>query len=105
LQTKALTAAVNEVPKAHRDTLQFLVFHLSRVIQHQDVNLVRHPSMRKHTDQSLTLNQMTPLNLAVVFAPTIMRPIDIQRELIDVQQQRVAVQALLENYKTVFGEE
>ena len=41
LQTKALTAAVNEVPKAHRDTLQFLVFHLSRVIQHQDVNLVR----------------------------------------------------------------
>jgi hypothetical protein len=50
-------------------------------------------------------NQMTPLNLAVVFAPTIMRPMDIQRELIDVQQQRVAVQALLENYKTVFGEE
>ena len=53
----------------------------------------------------LTSYQMTPLNLAVVFAPTIMRPMDIQRELSDVQQQRVAVQALLENYKTVFGEE
>ena len=48
---------------------------------------------------------MTPLNLAVVFAPTIMRPMDIQRELTDVQHQRIAVQALLENYKTVFGTE
>ncbi|KAH8723605.1 hypothetical protein GQ44DRAFT_619866 [Phaeosphaeriaceae sp. PMI808] len=86
-QSKALLAAVNEIPKAHRDTLQFLVFHLSRVITHASENL------------------MTPLNLAVVFAPTIMRPMDIQRELTDVQQQRVAVQALLENYKTVFGEE
>ena len=48
---------------------------------------------------------MTPLNVAVVFAPTIMRPMDIQRELTDVQQQRFAVQALLENYRIVFGEE
>lgn len=53
----------------------------------------------------LTFSQMTPLNLAVVFAPTIMRPMDIQRELSDVQQQRVAVQALLENHKNVFGDE
>jgi hypothetical protein len=105
VQTKALTAAVNEVPKAHRDTLQFLVFHLSRVVQHQDVNLVRLLSMCKVHESFANANQMTPLNLAVVFAPTIMRPMDIQRELIDVQQQRVAVQALLENYKTVFGEE
>lgn len=41
IQSKALLAAVNEVPKAHRDTLQFLVFHLSRVIQHASDNLVR----------------------------------------------------------------
>ncbi|KAJ4985057.1 RhoGAP domain-containing protein [Stagonosporopsis vannaccii] len=86
-QSKALAEAIKEIPKAHRDTLQFLVFHLSRVIEHQGENL------------------MSPLNLAVVFAPTIMRPMDIQRELSDVQQQRVAVQALLENYKTVFGDE
>lgn len=86
-QCKALFAAINEIPKAHRDTLQFLVFHLSRVIQHASDNL------------------MTPLNLAVVFAPTIMRPMDIQRELTDVQAQRIAVQALLENYKTVFSED
>ncbi|KAL6702450.1 Rho-type gtpase-activating protein [Coniothyrium glycines] len=85
-QAKALLAAVNEIPKSHRDTLQFLVFHLSRVIEHANHNL------------------MTPLNLAVVFAPTIMRPMDIQRELTDVSPQRVAVQALLENYQAVFGE-
>lgn len=39
-QAKALSVAVNEIPKAHRDTLQFLVFHLSRVIQHASDNLV-----------------------------------------------------------------
>jgi hypothetical protein len=48
---------------------------------------------------------MTPLNLAVVFAPTIMRPMTLEREMSDVQQQRVAVQALLENHKFVFSED
>ncbi|KAF2193238.1 rho-type GTPase-activating protein-like protein 2 [Zopfia rhizophila CBS 207.26] len=86
-KAKAMLAVINEIPRAHRDCLQFLVFHLSRVIQHANDNL------------------MTPLNLAVVFAPTIMRPMDIQRELTDVSAQRIAIQALLENYKTVFGEE
>jgi hypothetical protein len=99
-----LQAAVNEIPKAHRDTLQFLVFHLSRVIQHASDNLVSTLNIPTHLCK-LTCVQMTPLNVAVVFAPTIMRPMDIQRELTDVSQQRVAVQALLENYKTVFGEE
>jgi hypothetical protein len=46
---------------------------------------------------------MTPLNLAVVFGPTIMRPMDIQRELTDVVFQRNAVQALLENYRLIFS--
>jgi len=45
-QAKALSAAVNEIPKAHRDTLQFLVFHLSRVIQHASDNLVCIHSVR-----------------------------------------------------------
>lgn len=86
-KTKALVAAINEIPRTHRDCLQFLVFHLSRVIHHASVNL------------------MTPLNLAVVFAPTIMRPMDIQRELTDVTLQRNAVQSLLENHKYIFSNE
>ena len=45
---------------------------------------------------------MTPLNLAVVFAPTIMRPMAIERELVDTTFQRGAVQTLLENYSVVF---
>jgi hypothetical protein len=48
---------------------------------------------------------MTPLNLAVVFAPTIMRAMDPNRELSDALPQRTAVRALLENYKTVFGDD
>ena len=48
---------------------------------------------------------MTPINLAVVFAPTISRPVDISRELTDMQAQRNAVQALLENHKNIFFDE
>lgn len=40
-RAKALRAAISEIPRAHRDTMQFLIFHLSRVIQHAGDNLVR----------------------------------------------------------------
>lgn len=46
---------------------------------------------------------MTPLNLAVVFAPTIMRPLSIEREMSDMQAQRNAVQSLLEFNKIIFA--
>jgi len=39
-KAKALHAAIREIPRAHHDTLQFLIFHLSRVIQHANDNLV-----------------------------------------------------------------
>ena len=42
----AMLAAVNELPGSHRDCLQFLVFHLSRVIQHEAENLVSIMSYR-----------------------------------------------------------
>jgi hypothetical protein len=48
---------------------------------------------------------MTPLNLAVVFAPTIMRPLSIEREMSDMQLQRVAVQSILEMNQIIFGYE
>lgn len=39
-RAKALRNAISEIPRAHRDTMQFLIFHLSRVIQHASDNLV-----------------------------------------------------------------
>ncbi|KAE9974283.1 hypothetical protein EG327_008820 [Venturia inaequalis] len=80
-----MKAAVNMLPKAHKDCLEFLVFHLAKVMAQEKENL------------------MTPLNLAVVFAPTIMRPRTIEREMSDMQAQRVAVQTLLEMNQVIFG--
>lgn len=45
---------------------------------------------------------MTSLNLAVVFAPTIMRPQSIEREISDSTSQRTAVQCMLENFNAIF---
>ena len=103
-RSKALHAALRELPRAHYDTLQFLVFHLSRVIQHASDNLVSVDPLDS-CNMVTNMIQMTPLNLAVVFAPTIMRSVDINRELTDMATQRKAVEALLENHKNVFFEE
>ena len=46
---------------------------------------------------------MSVTNLAVVFAPTLMRPSDPARELSDVKLQQGVIIALLENYMTIFG--
>lgn len=86
-QALALRVAVAELPEHHRDCLEFLVQHLARVMAQESENL------------------MTPLNLAVVFAPTIMRPQTIEREMSDMQAQRVALQALLDQHSVVFPDE
>jgi len=86
-QAMGLRSAVNELPENHRNCLEFLVQHLARVMDMQEKNL------------------MTGLNLAVVFAPTIMRPLSIEREMSDMLAQRTAVQALLELHEGVFVEE
>lgn len=86
-QAAALHMAVSDLPDAHRITLGMLIQHLARVMSFEPKNL------------------MTPLNLAVVFAPTIMRPLSIEREMSDMQVQRAAVQALLEHHEAVFGDE
>ena len=46
---------------------------------------------------------MTGLNVAVVFAPTIMRPESVAREMSDTQAKNLAVQFLIENCHAVFG--
>ena len=76
--------AINDLPPHHRDTLEVLVFHLVRVVEQQSENL------------------MTSANVAVVFAPTIMRPESLAREMQDTQAKNGAVQFLIENCQTVF---
>ena len=39
-RAKRLRAVVDELPKSHRETLEFLLFHLTKVMEQQSVNLV-----------------------------------------------------------------
>lgn len=83
-RVSSMRHAINELPPRHRDTLEVLVFHLARVIEHERDNL------------------MTSLNVAVVFAPTVMRPESVTREMQDTQAKNGAVQFLIENCQGVF---
>jgi hypothetical protein len=76
--------AILDLPPRHRDTLEFLVFHLARVVEREKENL------------------MTSLNVAVVFAPTVMRPESLTREMQESQEKNRAVQFLIENCQGVF---
>lgn len=46
---------------------------------------------------------MTPKNLAVVFAPTIMRDHTIEREMTDMHAKNQAVQFVIENSYDIFA--
>ncbi|KAK4126103.1 RhoGAP-domain-containing protein [Parathielavia appendiculata] len=77
---------INMLPPKHRDCLEFLMFHLARVASRERENL------------------MSPKNLAVVFAPTIMRDHSLEREMTDMHAKNVAVQFLIENSHVIFGD-
>lgn len=74
------------LPQRHRDTLDFLMFHLARVAKRESENL------------------MTPKNLAVVFAPTIMRDHSLEREMTDMHSKNNAVQFVIEHIEQIFGQ-
>ncbi|RDW79691.1 RhoGAP-domain-containing protein [Coleophoma cylindrospora] len=80
-----LRRTFNMLPPKHRDCLEFLMFHLVRVATRESENL------------------MTPKNLAVVFAPTIMRDTSIEREMTDMHAKNNAVQFVIENSHEIFG--
>jgi len=46
---------------------------------------------------------MTPKNLAVVFAPTIMRDNSLEREMSDMHAKNSAVQFIIENSHEIFA--
>ncbi|KAF7560518.1 hypothetical protein G7046_g3605 [Stylonectria norvegica] len=72
------------MPQQHRDCLEFLMFHLARVAQREPENL------------------MSPKNLAVVFAPTIMRDTSLEREMTDMHAKNLAIQFVVENSHVIF---
>ncbi|KAL4880856.1 hypothetical protein BJY04DRAFT_218695 [Aspergillus karnatakaensis] len=81
---EALQKSLGELPRVHQDVLEFLVFHLKRVVEREKENL------------------MTSQNIAVVFAPTIMRPQSLAREMTDVQKKNEVVKFLVDNCQEVF---
>jgi len=79
-----LQKSLLELPTVHRDVLEFLIFHLRRVVDRHAENL------------------MTFQNVAVVFAPTIMRPESLAREMTDVQKKNDVLKFLVENCQEIF---
>ena len=82
---EAAARAINLLPKTHRHALELLMHHLNRVVGLNKVNL------------------MTCSNVAVVFAPTIMRPESVQREMTDTQHKNDVIQFLVENCDVIFS--
>jgi hypothetical protein len=81
---EAMQRALADLPKVHRNVLEFLTFHLKRVVERESENL------------------MTSMNIAVVFAPTIMRPESLSREMTDTARKNEVIQFLVENCQAVF---
>lgn len=80
----AMREAVKQLPRVHYEVLECLMQHLARVVELKEENL------------------MTSLNVAVVFAPTIMRPESIARELGDTKAKNEAVALMVEEVDRVF---
>ncbi|KAI5279925.1 Rho-type gtpase-activating protein [Ascosphaera aggregata] len=81
---EAVQRALYKLPRVHRDVLERLVFHLRKVIERESENL------------------MTSQNVAVVLAPTIMRPESLSREMADVQRKNEALKFLVDNGYDIF---
>jgi len=84
VRVEALGRALSDLPKVHWDVLEYLMLHLSRVVERCEENL------------------MTSSNVAVVFAPTIMRPESLSREMTDTAKKNEVVQFLVENCRAIF---
>ena len=80
-----MTDAVRELPRVHYEVLEYLMKHLARVVGYEKENL------------------MTSMNTAVVFAPTIMRPESLARELGDSKGRNESVMWMVENVGRIFS--
>ncbi|KAF3908382.1 hypothetical protein AA313_de0210395 [Arthrobotrys entomopaga] len=76
---------INELPSLNRDILFFIINHLTKVAALQSENL------------------MNARNLAVVFAPSLMRDLTGELELRDTHAKNEAIQFIIENAKPIFA--
>ncbi|KAK6343397.1 Rho-type gtpase-activating protein [Orbilia blumenaviensis] len=76
---------INELPSLNRDILFFIINHLTKVAGFQSENL------------------MNARNLAVVFAPSLMRDQTGELELRDTHAKNEAIQFIIENAKPIFA--
>ncbi|KAL7273471.1 Rho-type gtpase-activating protein [Rhizina undulata] len=83
-RVKAVKDLIDELPSIHRDCLQFVIFHLARVAARKEENL------------------MNTRNLAVVFAPTLLRHTSDEREMSDMHAKNNAIQFLIDNNELIF---
>jgi hypothetical protein len=79
-----LRAVVNALPPAYQDCLIYVVNHLSKVSKQSEQNL------------------MTSRNLAVCFAPTLVRHTEGEREILDMGPRNDGTQLMIEHYEEVF---
>ncbi|KAF3289831.1 Rho-type gtpase-activating protein [Orbilia oligospora] len=82
---EAVKDLINELPSLNRDILFFIINHLTKVAGFQQENL------------------MNARNLAVVFAPSLMRDQTGELELRDTHAKNEAIQFIIENAKPIFA--
>lgn len=75
---------LSQLPKAHLDTASVLFKHLYKVYQRSDQN------------------RMTAKNLAMVFAPTLMRHIDPSRDFLDISYKNATIEYILLHTEQLF---
>ena len=80
----ALHASLRELPPRHKDTLEYLIFHLARVVKMEGEN------------------KMNSANCGVVFAPTIMMSDDTQRDLANTKAKNILIAFMIENCNELF---
>ncbi|CEP09677.1 hypothetical protein [Parasitella parasitica] len=84
-KTKAFSNVLQQLPMAHIDTLEMLLRHLVDVYKQSDVN------------------RMSVKNLAMVFAPTLMRHSDTSKDFLDISYKNATIEYLLLHKSELFS--
>lgn len=80
----AFSEILLQLPKSHYDTMSFLFNHLQKVVE------------------NASLNRMTVKNLAMVFAPTLMRHNDPSKDFLDISYKNATIEYILLNTDKLF---